>query len=148
CLYLGNLDAKRDWGHARDYVMMQWLMLQQEEAEDFVIATGKQYAVREFVNVAAQALGMEIIWEGKGLQEKGVDQKSGKTIVRIDPKYFRPTEVDSLLGDSTKAQQKLGWKPKISFNSMVAEMVAFDLKIAKKDHLCQSHGFDVFKYGE
>ncbi len=148
CLYLGNLDAKRDWGHAKDYVRAQWLMLQQDEAEDFVIATGIQYSVRDFVNAAAKVLGMEILWEGKGIHEKGVDQSSGKVIVAIDQTYFRPTEVEALLGDPTKARQKLGWKPEISFDTLVKEMVDHDLKIAKKDHLCQTYGFDVFNYGE
>ncbi|RMG25399.1 MAG: GDP-mannose 4,6-dehydratase, partial [Methanobacteriota archaeon] len=134
CLYLGNLDAKRDWGHARDYVEAMWMMLQQEEPEDFVIATGVQYSVRDFVNAAAKELGLHIIWKGKGVNEKGFDER-GKCIVAVDPKYFRPTEVDSLLGDPSKAKKKLGWVPKISFDELVAEMVREDLKLAERDVL-------------
>lgn len=148
CLYLGNMDAKRDWGHAKDYVRMQWLMLQQEAPEDFVIATGKQYSVRDFVNKAAGNMGITISWEGKGIEEKGRDQKTGKIIVAVDPNYFRPTEVETLLGDPSKAKKKLGWVPEISFEDMVAEMVEQDLAIAKKDHLCQTHGFNTFNYNE
>jgi GDPmannose 4,6-dehydratase len=125
-LYLGNLDAKRDWGHARDYVEAMWLMLQQEQPEDFVIATGEQYSVRDFINAAAQNLDMVIRWDGEGLNEKGYDVK-GKCIVYVDPRYFRPAEVETLLGDASKAQMKLGWKPKISFKELVAEMVQSDL---------------------
>lgn len=141
-LYLGNLDAKRDWGHARDYVEMQWLMLQQEQPEDFVIATGVQYSVRDFVNAGAAELGMEIRWEGHGLDETGSWQ--GKPVVRVDPRYFRPTEVETLLGDPTKAHQKLGWKPKISFHELVAEMVREDLKTAERDELVKKHGYAVY----
>ncbi|MBU1340975.1 MAG: GDP-mannose 4,6-dehydratase [Proteobacteria bacterium] len=148
CLYLGNLDAKRDWGHARDYVKMQWLMLQQEKPEDFVIATGKQYSVRNFVNIAAKELNIDITWKGNGLEEKGFDTKTNKQIVAVDPKYFRPTEVETLLGDPSKAKQKLGWEPKITFQEMVTEMVKEDLMAAKKDHLCQTHGFNTFSYNE
>lgn len=131
CLYLGNMDAKRDWGHARDYVEMQWLMLQQENPEDFVIATGVQYSVRDFVNAAAEELEIQINWEGRGEAEKGYDQ-SGKCIVRVDPKYYRPSEVETLLGDAKKAKDKLGWAPRISFKDLVKEMVEQDLKRAEK----------------
>src|SRR5690606_13962525 len=125
CLYLGNLDAKRDWGHARDYVEAMWLMLQQTEPEDLVIATGVQHSVREFVNAAAAELGMKMRWEGSGVEEKGFDQK-GRCVVAVDPRYFRPAEVETLLGDSSKARQKLGWSPKTSFAELVAEMVRED----------------------
>jgi len=148
CLFLGNLDAKRDWGHAKDYVRMQWLMLQQDHPEDFVIATGKQYSVRDFVNIAAKKLKIDIIWKGKGVDEKGVDKKTGNSIVAVDPRYFRPTEVETLLGDPSKAKQKLGWEAKISFQELVTEMVRQDLVEAKKDHLCQSHGFSTFNHSE
>jgi GDPmannose 4,6-dehydratase len=147
-LYLGNLDAKRDWGHAKDYVRMQWMMLQQETPEDFVIATGKQYSVRDFVNAAARELNIDIIWKGNGVDEKGVDKKTGKGIVAVDPAYFRPTEVETLLGDPSKARKKLGWTPEISFDSLVTEMVQHDLGVAKKDHLCQTHGYETFEYNE
>ncbi len=143
CLYLGNMDAKRDWGHAKDYVEMQWLMLQQEQPEDFVIASGKQYSVRDFVNLAAAELGININWQGSGIDEKGFDD-SGKNIVSVDPRYFRPTEVESLLGDPTKAKEKLGWEPRISFAELVKEMVLEDLKLAKRDMLCQTEGFQTF----
>ncbi len=148
CLYLGNLDAKRDWGHAKDYVKMQWLMLQQDHPEDFVIATGKQHSVREFVNISAKTLGIDITWQGRGVDEKGIDTKTGKTIVIVDPKYFRPTEVDSLLGNPAKAMKKLGWTPKITFNELVSEMVKHDLEDAKKDDLCKNHGFSTFDRNE
>ena len=148
CLYLGNLDAKRAWGHAKDYVRMQWLMLQQSEPEDFVIATGKQNSVRDFVNTAAKELSMEIEWQGQGVQEKGIHKKTGKPIISVDPGYFRPTEVDTLLGDPSKAKQKLGWEPEITFDEMVKEMVTQDLAQAQKDHLCQTHGFHTFDYNE
>jgi GDPmannose 4,6-dehydratase len=147
CLYLGNLDAKRDWGHAQDYVKMQWLMLQQEQPEDFVIASGKQHSVRDFVNVAAAELGIKINWQGKGLDEKGLDEK-GKCIVAVDPRYFRPTEVESLLGDPTKAKEKLGWEPQISFHELVVEMMREDLKAAKRDDLVKQHGFVAYDYHE
>ena len=137
CLYLGNLDAKRDWGHAKDYVEMQWLMLQQDVAEDFVIATGVQFSVREFVNSAAQEIGLSINWAGEGVDEKGYDA-SGKCIVAVDPRYFRPTEVESLLGDATKAKEKLGWTPKISFKELVSEMMREDLKAAERDELVKN----------
>jgi GDPmannose 4,6-dehydratase len=137
CLYLGNLDAKRDWGHARDYVEMQWMMLQQEVPEDFVIATGMQYSVREFIERAANILGITIHWSGDGLDEKGYDQ-NGKLIIEVDPRYFRPTEVETLLGDASKARKKLGWSAKISFTDLVEEMVSEDLRIVK-DELVISH---------
>ena len=140
CLYLGNLDAKRDWGHAKDYVEMQWLMLQQPTAEDYVIATGVQYSVREFVNLSASQMGMDIRWVGDGIEEKGLDKK-GNCIVSVDPRYFRPTEVETLLGDATKAREKLGWIPKISFEELVAEMVDRDLSDAQRDQLSRQHGF-------
>ena len=143
CLYLGNMDAKRDWGHSKDYVEMQWLMLQQEKPEDFVIASGEQHSVRDFINLAAAELEININWQGKGLDEKGFDD-SGKCIVAVDPRYFRPTEVESLLGDPTKAKQKLGWEPRISFAELVKEMVLEDLKLAKRDLLCQNEGFKTF----
>jgi GDPmannose 4,6-dehydratase len=129
-LYLGNLDAKRDWGHAKDYVQMQWLMLQQEQAEDFVIASGKQYSVREFVDCAAKELGMILSWSGNGVNEKGYDEQ-GRCVVEVDPRYFRPTEVETLLGDASKAKQKLGWVPKISFDELVKEMAQTDLREAE-----------------
>jgi GDPmannose 4,6-dehydratase len=132
CLYLGNLSARRDWGHACDYVEAMWLMLQQSEPEDFLIATGGQYSVRDFVNAAARELGMQIRWEGQGVDEKGYDA-SGKAIIAVDPRYFRPTEVETLLGDATKAKEKLGWQPRISFQELVAEMVRADLKLAERD---------------
>ncbi len=139
CLYLGNLDAKRDWGHAKDYVEMQWLMLQQDSPDDFVIATGQQYSVREFIDAAASQLGMSIRWEGNGLEEKGFDA-SGQCVVAVDPRYFRPTEVETLLGDASKARRKLGWSPQISFGELVQEMVESDLKQAQFDQQVQSHG--------
>lgn len=147
CLYLGNLDAKRDWGHARDYVEAQWLILQQDQPEDFVIATGVQYSVREFVDAAAKELGIEIEWRGNGVEEKGYD-KSGKVIVAVDPRYFRPTEVETLLGDPTKAKQKLGWTPKTTFAELVTEMVREDLKSAERDELVKKHGFSAYDYHE
>lgn len=146
-LYLGNLDAKRDWGHAKDYIEAQWLMLQQDSPEDFVIATGKQHSVRDFVSQAAQALDMKITWKGKGLTEKGYDQH-GHCIVAVDPRYFRPAEVDSLLGDASKAKIKLGWTPKISFDELVNEMVQEDLHAAKRDLLVKTNGFHVFEQCE
>ncbi|RPI27607.1 MAG: GDP-mannose 4,6-dehydratase, partial [Actinomycetota bacterium] len=168
CLFLGNLDAKRDWGHAKDYVEMQWLMLQQEEPEDFVIATGVQYSVRDFVNAAADELGMKIRWEGSGVDEKGYlehvgaapsprsanDNRgegaapTGKCIIAVDPRYFRPTEVETLLGDASKARDKLGWTPKISFAELVAEMVREDLKAAERDELVKKHGYKAMDYHE
>lgn len=147
CLYLGNLDARRDWGHAKDYVEMQWLMLQQEQPEDFVIATGVQYSVREFVDTAAREIGIVVTWKGEGVDEKGYDD-SGKCIVSVDPRYFRPTEVETLLGDPTKAQQKLGWTPKITFNELVSEMMLEDMKAAERDELVKRHGFSAYDYHE
>lgn len=146
-LYLGNLDSKRDWGHARDYVEAQWLMLQQQKPEDFVIATGTQYSVRDFVNTAAIELDMQIRWDGNGIDEKGFD-KNGNCIISVDSRYFRPTEVETLLGDSTKALGKLGWKPKTSFSELVIEMVREDLKIAKRDELVKSHGYSTNYFHE
>jgi GDPmannose 4,6-dehydratase len=146
-LYLGNLNARRDWGHARDYVEMQWLMLQQKQAEDFVIATGRQYSVRDFVNAAAREAGIAITWKGEGVDEKGYDAK-GHCIVAIDPRYFRPTEVETLLGDPSKAKAKLGWVPKITFDELVSEMMREDLKAAERDELVKSHGFSTYDYHE
>jgi GDPmannose 4,6-dehydratase len=148
CLYLGNMDSLRDWGHAKDYVEMQWLMLQQEQAEDFVIATGVQYSVRDFVNIAAQELGIHIRWEGQGLDEKGYDAATGKCIVQVDPRYFRPTEVETLLGDASKARQKLGWTPKITFQELVSEMMHSDFQSAQRDELVKKHGFATYDYHE
>ena len=148
CLYLGNLDSLRDWGHARDYVRAQWLMLQQTEPEDFVIATGEQHSVREFVTRAGARLDMRIEWRGAGLDEQGVDTRSGKVIVKVDPRYFRPTEVETLLGDATKARTKLGWQPEISFDALVAEMIAEDLEIARRDAVIAREGFKTYKYRE
>jgi len=172
CLYLGNLNAKRDWGHARDFVEAQWLMLQQPEPEDFVIATGEQHSVREFVDTAAAELGMKIRWQGRGVKEVGVLDsalgtrhselstqnsalstqhsalKGGNVIVAVDPRYFRPTEVDALLGDASKARKKLGWTPKIKFKQLVAEMVSADFKVAERDELVKRHGHKVFDRNE
>ncbi len=179
CLYLGNLDARRDWGHAKDYVEMQWLMLQQDQPEDFVIATGRQHSVRNFVEIAAAGLGIGISWQGSGVNEIGIvkdvsrkaldveyvtreEEKKpsrltnydsrpiapGDVIVRIDSRYFRPTEVETLLGDPAKAKEKLGWEPKISFEEMVREMVGHDLRQARKDKLCNDHGFEICNYHE
>jgi GDPmannose 4,6-dehydratase len=140
CLYLGNLSARRDWGHARDYVEMMWLMLQQREPDDFVIATGVQYTVRDFVSAAAQELGIRLRWTGEGANEHGLDSQ-GRKVVAVDPHYFRPTEVETLLGDANKAREKLGWTPKISFAELVAEMVREDLKAAERDELVRKHGY-------
>lgn len=148
CLYLGNLDALRDWGHAKDYVRMQWLMLQQETPDDYVIATGEQHSVREFVEASAKELGIAIQWEGQGVQEKGINMANGKTVVAVDPRYFRPTEVETLLGDPAKAKEKLGWEPKIGFEDLVREMTRADLEEAKRDELCQRAGFRVNTYAE
>ncbi|MDC9721000.1 MAG: GDP-mannose 4,6-dehydratase, partial [Gammaproteobacteria bacterium] len=134
CLYLGNMDAKRDWGHAKDYVRMQWLMLQQDEADDFVIATGEQYSVREFVEIGCKKLGMSVAWKGEGVDEKGYDA-NGQCIVAVDPQYFRPTEVETLLGDASKAKQLLGWEPEISFDELVTEMIEYDLAEAKNEQI-------------
>lgn len=146
-LYLGNLDALRDWGHAKDYVEMQWLMLQQEQAEDFVIATGVQYSVRDFVNAAAKELDIKVTWKGHDADEKGYDA-NGKCIVQVDPRYFRPTEVETLLGDPTKAREKLGWTPKITFDELVSEMIREDYKAAQRDELVKKHGYSAFDYHE
>ena len=170
CLYLGNLNAKRDWGHAKDYVRMQWMMLQQDEPEDFVIATGSQHSVREFVELAFGELGIKLRWDGHGVDEMGIvdtvmsdesrvtsqDKNSiindhlspGKIIVSVDPRYFRPTEVETLLGDPSKAKEKLGWVPEISFEKLVREMVVHDLALARKDKLCNDHGFEVCNHHE
>lgn len=154
CLYLGNLDAKRDWGHAKDYVEMQWLMLQQEKPEDFVIATGVQHSVREFVEVAAMELGMKILWEGNGANEKGylscpsTGQRLGEPVVMVDSRYFRPTEVETLLGDPSKAQAKLGWVSKTTFRELVAEMIREDLNSAKRDELVRQNGFSAYNFNE
>jgi GDPmannose 4,6-dehydratase len=147
CLYLGNLDAKRDWGHAKDYVEMQWLMLQQDKAEDFVIATGVQFSVREFVDAAAHEVGIAISWKGEGVEEKGYDAK-GRCVVSVDSRYFRPTEVETLLGDATKAKEKLGWVPKITFKQLVEEMMREDLKSAERDELVKKHGFTAYDHHE
>ncbi|MDB4470702.1 GDP-mannose 4,6-dehydratase [Deltaproteobacteria bacterium] len=147
CLYLGNMNAKRDWGHARDYVEMQWLMLQQEQPEDYVIATGEQYSVRDFVDAAGLELGIEIRWEGQGTDEKGFDVE-GNCIVQVDPRYFRPTEVETLLGDPTKAKEQLGWEPRTTFKELVAEMAREDLKTAERDELVKEHGFSAYDYHE
>lgn len=168
CLYLGNMNAKRDWGHARDYVEMQWLMLQQEQPDDFVIATGRQFSVRDFVNAAAAELGLILEWQGDGLNETAtvtdidadktllaaqgkalnIRVKKGDTIVRVDPRYFRPTEVETLLGDPAKAQAKLNWKPRTTFEEMVQEMARYDLKLALRDAVVEDAGFTSFKYEE
>jgi GDPmannose 4,6-dehydratase len=145
CLYLGNLNARRDWGHARDYIEMQWLMLQQKEAEDYVIATGIQHSVREFVDAAAIELGMTLRWEGSNAEEKAFDAQ-GRCVVQVDPRYFRPAEVDSLLGDATKARTKLCWQPRTNFRELVREMVAADLKIAERDHLVKTSGYRIYEY--
>jgi GDPmannose 4,6-dehydratase len=146
-LYMGNLDAKRDWGHARDYVEMQWLMLQQDKPQDYVIATGKQYSVREFIQRCANRLEMDLTWQGSGVEEKAVD-RDGNVIVAVDPRYFRPTEVETLLGDSSKAERELGWVPQTSFDQLVAEMVDCDLTSAQRDALVVHHGFDAYNARE
>jgi len=164
CVHLGNLDARRDWGHAKDYVEMQWMMLQQEKPEDFVIATGKQYSVREFIDAAAAELGITLEWKGRGVEEQGVvtgvkklagqqfdaslHVRPGDVIVRVDPRYFRPTEVETLLGDPSKAKEKLGWVPKIPFASLVAEMISHDMEEARRDELCRGKGFRINDYNE
>ena len=147
-LYLGNLDALRDWGHAKDYVEMQWLMLQQEYPDDFCIATGVQYSVRDFVNFSWGYFGKKIRWEGRGIEEKGYDIESGNLIVAVDPRYFRPTEVETLLGDPSKAREKLGWAPKITLEEMVHEMMENDINIANRDALVKEHGFKAPDYKE
>lgn len=165
CIYLGNLDAKRDWGHAKDFIEAQWLMLQQDKPEDFVISTGKQYSVREFVETSAREIGIEISWKGSGKDEKGIVEKIDmnrlkeydietvnikpeNVIVKIDPRYFRPSEVDTLLGDASKAKEKLGWVPRISFHDLVKEMVREDVVLARRDSLCTDAGFKTFNYHE
>jgi GDPmannose 4,6-dehydratase len=144
CLYLGNLDARRDWGHARDYTRAQWLILQQPKPDDYVIATGEQHSVREFVVRAGAHLQIRIDWRGSGLDEQGIDARSGKVIVKVDPRYFRPTEVDSLLGDASKARSVLGWRPEVGFDSLVEEMVEQDLALARRDALIKREGFKSF----
>jgi len=147
-LFVGNLDARRDWGHARDYVRMMWMMLQQPEPQDYVIATGQQHSVRELIEVAAGQLGIGIRWEGRGAAEKGLDAATGTPIVAIDPRYFRPAEVDTLLGDASKARRQLGWEPRISFEELVAEMVAADLKEAEKDTYVRKQGYRIYGNAE
>ena len=147
-LHLGNLDARRDWGHARDYVRAQWLMLQQLQPEDYVVATGTQHSVRDLVVLAGKFLGMDIEWHGRGADELGVDRNSGHTVVRVDPRYFRPTEVESLLGDASKIRTKLGWTPEISFDALVREMVDSDLALAKRDALVEKEGYKVYRHHE
>jgi GDPmannose 4,6-dehydratase len=144
CLYLGNINALRDWGHAKDFIEMQWLMLQQKTPDDFVIATGKQYSVRDFINVAANIINLKISWHGSGVEEKGCDQ-DGRAIIRIDPRYFRPTEVETLLGDASKAKEILGWQPKIKFEELVKEMMDVDLKNTEKEILLNKNGFDILR---
>ena len=148
CLWLGNLDSLRDWGHARDYVEAQWLMLQQERPEDFVIATGEQHSVREFVDRSAARLGMQIEWRGHGVEETGVDTSSGRVVVKVDPRYFRPTEVETLLGDASKARRELGWEPKVRFEALVQEMADADLRLAERDALIKREGFQAFSHHE
>lgn len=148
CLYIGNLDALRDWGHAKDYVEMQWLMLQQENPQDFVIATGVQHSVRSFIEIAAAKLGIDIEWKGRGVDERGYDKKTGKCVVAVEPKFFRPAEVETLLGDASKAKKILGWSPKITFEELVTEMVAEDYKLAQRDLLIKENGFKSFNYHE
>ena len=147
CLYLGNLNALRDWGHARDYVEAQWLMLQQDAPEDFVIASGEQHSVRDFVEAVCDELGLRISWRGSGADEQGVDEQ-GRVIVAVDPRYFRPTEVETLLGDPSKARQKLGWAPRTTFRELVCEMAREDLKSAERDELVKQHGHRPYDYNE
>jgi len=147
CLYLGNLDAKRDWGHAKDFVRMQWMMLQQEKPDDYVIATGVQYSVRDFINTASEEIGLNIQWKGSGLDEKAYDEK-GNCVISVDKSYFRPTEVETLLGDSSKAKKDLGWEPEITFTELVSEMMKEDMKSAKRDVLVSKHGYETLNYNE
>ena len=147
-LYLGNLDAKRDWGFAKDYVEAMWLILQQDNPEDFVVATGQTTTVRDFVDLAFKEVGIEIEWQGNGVDEVGIDKSNGNRVVEVDPRYFRPTEVELLLGDPTKAQEKLGWKPQTTLKELCSMMVREDLKTAKRDVLCEEHGFEVRQYNE
>ena len=146
-LFLGNLDARRDWGHARDYIEMQWLMLQQEKPQDFVIATGRQYSVRDFVRRCAELLDMDLTWSGSGVDEKAL-KHAGEVVVAVDPRYFRPTEVETLLGDAGKAQRELGWMPRTTFDELVREMVEADLQAARRDALVREHGFDAYNVRE
>lgn len=148
CLYLGNLDSLRDWGHAKDYVRAQWLMLQQPLPEDFVIATGEQHSVREFVTEVAGRLQMQIEWRGRGLEEHGVDIRTGRTVVKVDPRYFRPTEVDTLLGDASKARSRLQWQPEYSFSDLVDDMVREDLELARRDATIAREGFRTYQHRE
>lgn len=147
-LFLGNLDSLRDWGHARDYVKAMWLMLQQTEADDYVVATGKQISVRDFVNAAFAEVGVTLGWQGTGVDEVGICRKSGKVLVQVDTRYFRPTEVETLLGDPSKAKAKLGWAPETTLEEMVKEMVEEDRRDAEKDEMCKREGFRVFDYYE
>lgn len=147
-LYLGNLDAKRDWGFAKDYVEAMWLILQQEQPEDFVIATGQTTKVRDFVQQAFKEIGIEIEWQGSGVEEKGLDKATGNVVVEVDPRYFRPTEVELLLGDPSKAKDKLGWEPKTTLAELVAMMIREDVKSANRDMLCEKNGFEVRQYNE
>jgi GDPmannose 4,6-dehydratase len=147
-LHLGNLDSRRDWGHARDYVRAQWMMLQQEAPEDFVIATGTQYSVRDFVVAAGSLVDMKIEWQGEGVEEIGIDTVTGRAIVHVDPRYFRPTEVETLLGDPTKAREKLGWTAEVTFAELVAEMIESDLDVAKRDALVAKEGYKVYSHHE
>jgi GDPmannose 4,6-dehydratase len=148
CIYLGNLDSRRDWGHARDYVVAQWLILQQPQPEDFVIASGQQHSVREFAAAAAARLGMQIEWRGSGVAEEGRDARTGRTVVKVDPRYFRPTEVDTLLGDAAKARRVLDWSPSVGFDALVQEMVDADLELAKRDALIAREGFRTYRHHE
>lgn len=147
CLYLGNLDARRDWGHARDYVYAQWLIMQQDDPGDYVIASGQQYSVRDFVNAVALELGIDLHWRGSGLEEVGIDDR-GRVIVAVDPRYFRPAEVDTLLGDASKAKRELGWEPRISFEDLVREMARADLRVAERDALIMQHGYRAEDFNE
>jgi GDPmannose 4,6-dehydratase len=142
-LYLGNLDARRDWGHARDYVEAQWLMLQQGRPDDYVIASGEQHSVRDFVRAAAEELGIELVWDGEGIGERARESSSGRVVVEVDPRYFRPTEVDTLLGDPAKAKRELGWAPRTTFRDMVREMVATDREEAEREALMRREGYQV-----
>jgi GDPmannose 4,6-dehydratase len=148
CLYLGNLDALRDWGHARDYVRAQWLMLQQDAPDDFVVATGKQYSVRQFVERSAAQLGMRISWQGKGIEEQGIDTNSARAIIKVDSRYFRPAEVETLLGDAGKARRQLGWQPQIEFDELVREMVAADWELARQDAMMTNAGYRTLQHHE
>jgi GDPmannose 4,6-dehydratase len=147
-LYLGNLNSKRDWGHAQDYVIAQWLILQQDKPDDYVICTGEQYSVRDFCEMAFAEVNIRLKWKGWGEYEKGIDCDTGRTLIEVDPRYFRPTEVDTLVGDATKAHEVLGWNNQISFQSLVKEMVAEDLGEAQREEVCRNHGFRVYNYYE